>query len=119
MQINKILVLSLVLLYAGCTTVSEAGYYWGNYSKTYYTVIKEPSAENLAAHEESLRKIMRISEERGLRVGPGIYAELAYLVSQRNADDEALALYQKEMMLYPESKIFLERLVNANNKEEG
>lgn len=117
MRYNKgIYILLLVLLLSGCVVTSPVGYYWGSYSKTYYTLLKDPSEKNVLAHEDNLRKIIRVSEEKNLKVAPGIQAELGYLVSKKNNNQEAIALYEKEVNLYPESKVFLERLTISNDK---
>ena len=117
MRYNKgIYILLFVLLLSGCVVTSPVGYYWGSYSKTYYTLLKDPSEKNVLAHEENLRKIVRVSETKNLKVAPGIQAELGYLISKREENQEATALYEKEVKLYPESRVFLERLISSNNK---
>ena len=105
-------IFALVMLLSGCVVTSDAGYYWGSYSKTYYAVLKNPTAENILAHEDNLRNIIKVSNERDLTVAPGIQAALGYLLSKNSSNQEAVALYEKEAQLYPESKIFLERLLS-------
>ena len=78
--------------------------------------MKDPTENNILAHEDNLRKIIRVSEEKNLKVAPGILAELGYLTSKRNNNQEAAALYEKEVQLYPESRVFLERLIISNDK---
>lgn len=115
---TKLVFLSLALIFTGCTTVSEAGYYWGGYSNSYYKLIKNPGEESRMEHENNLRKILEVSKERDLRVAPGIYAELGYLVSLRESNEEAAAYYESEINLYPESRLFLERLTAGNDEEK-
>ena len=62
-------------------------------------------------HENSLREIIEKSDEKGIRVPPGIHAELGNLLSESNRTDEAIAHFEVEMSIYPESKVFLERLL--------
>lgn len=110
-----------VLTLAGCSNISEAGYYWGNYAVTLYAYQKSPSAETLAQHEKELRDIIEYSKENQLKVPPGIYAELGYIEQNRGESDNALGFYREEMATYPESQSFLERLstgISADNEED-
>lgn len=112
------LILALILFFGGgCSSVSQAGYYWGNYSYTYLGTIREPSSKSDEAHMETLRKIIDESETRNLRVPPGVYAELANLIDKQGKSSVALGYYKKEMKLYPESRIFIERLLGGKNSE--
>lgn len=111
-MISRIVIASAtMLMMSGCASqVTEAGYYWGNYSNTLYVYTKEPSDESLASHVEELNAIIAESKERELKVPPGIYAELGYIHAASGDDVVAAAHYDAEMKLYPESRIFLERL---------
>ena len=110
------LVVFLVALVSGCSTVSPGGYFWGNYSYTYHDLIKEPSTESRAAHQKSLRNIITESQEKSLRVPPVIHAELGNLLAFDNQTDAAVAEFNKEVKLYPESRIFIERLLSGVSK---
>lgn len=101
---------ALVMLSGCAAQVTEAGYYWGNYANTLYEYTKEPSDETLAKHVEELDKIVAESNERELKVPPGVYAELGHIASKSGDNTAAMAHYEAEMNLYPESRIFLERL---------
>ena len=112
------LAITSILVLSGCATVTEAGYYWGKYSTTLYNYTKNPSDETLGAHVEELEKIIAESLERELRVPPGVYAELGYIRAKQGNNDVAMAHYESEMALYPESRLFLERLVATSQTEE-
>jgi hypothetical protein len=113
------LIVSAFVLLAGCATVTEAGYYWGKYSHTLYDYTKNPSDETLAAHVEELEEIINESNERELRVPPGIHAELGYIRARQGDNNVAMAHYESEMTLYPESRLFLERLTASNDEESS
>lgn len=111
MKTRIIAVAAALVVLSGCASqVTEAGYYWGNYANTLYVYAKEPSDETLAKHVEELNKIVAESKDRELKVPPGIYAELGYIQAKAGDDAAALAHYEAEMSLYPESRVFLERL---------
>ncbi len=101
------------IFFTGCATVSSGGYYWGKYSYTYHDLLKAPSTEAREAHEATLRDIIEISEEKDIRVPPSIHAELAYLLTMKNENEEAQIHYEFERTLYPESQTFLERLLST------
>lgn len=104
------LLVTASLLLGGCATVTEAGYYWGNYSKTLYKYTKAPSEQTLAEHSVELERIIEESKKRNLRVPPGIHAELGYIKARAGENVVAKAHYESEMQQYPESRLFLERL---------
>ena len=117
MNTKHIAVIVFCLMFAGCSSVSSGGYYWGKYSYTYHDLLKEPSSNTRAAHEETLRDIIEKSKEKDLRVPPGVHAELAYLLLLRDANEEALAHFEIERKLYPESQRFLERLLSTKSNK--
>ena len=117
-RIMHFLAVVAVLSLSGCATVTEAGYYWGDYSSTLYKYTKNPSDETLAAHVEELEEIINESSERDLRVPPGVHAELGYIKAKQGDDAISIAHYQSEMTLYPESRLFLERIIATNDTEE-
>ena len=98
---------------SGCMNVSQAGYYWGNYSYTYLAAVRNPSPETTAKHISELKDILSKSDEENLKPAPGVYAELAYWISQTESYDvdEVKGYYEKEMSEYPESAVFIERLL--------
>ena len=106
------------IFFTGCASLSAGGYYWGKYSYTYHDLLKEPSDDTRAAHEETLRDIIENSNERDIRVPPSIHAELAYLLTFKNADEEAMTHFEIERTLYPESQTFLERLLSDQKPKE-
>lgn len=115
---NKYLAILLFsILMTGCSTISPGGYYWGNYSYTYHDLLKAPSKETRAAHEASLRDIIQKSKEKNLRTPPGVAAELAHLLTLRQSSEEAMIYFEMERTLYPESQVFLEKLLS--NKKSG
>ena len=117
-RITGVLAVALVVALSGVATVTEAGYYWGKYSSTLYNYTKDPSDETMAAHVEELEEIIAESAERELRVPPGVHAELGYIRAKQGDDSAAMAHYESEMALYPESRLFLERIVASSQTEE-
>lgn len=102
---------------SGCATqTSDANLYWGNYSNTLYKVKKSPSESTKTAHEAELLKIVQVSEEKGLRVPPGVFAELAVLSAERGEESESQAYLSKETSLYPEAGTLIDHF---SAREQG
>jgi hypothetical protein len=98
------LVASLVFLGGCAATVTEAGYYWGDYSQTLYKYTLDPNEDTLAEHTEELNNIIDKSREFG------------YIRARQGDNAQATAYYETEMSLYPESRLFLERLTATTTK---
>ena len=110
---NFFLIPLFLLVLSGCSsTSSPSNYYWGDYSETLYDVKKYSTEETYRAHEAELLSIIEVSEQKGLRVPPGIYAELGLYALKR--DDRAVAenYFALEQQTYPESTLMFENSRN-------
>lgn len=107
----------LMAVLTGCATVTEAGYFWGDYSSSLYRYTKSPSDETLTAHVATLEKMIEEAERRGLRVPPGIHAELGHLKGKQGDAVARDQHFVAEIGLYPESRAFVERLIAAQPKK--
>lgn len=115
-KLLKLCALLMLLALAGCAhQISESGYYWGNYSATYYAYLENPSKETADEHFASLTDIVAVSNEKGLKCPPGIYAEMAYIKQKQGKNGEAHDFFNQELQLYPESKLFVEKLFVKGN----
>lgn len=94
----------------GCAT-QEPLYYWGNYSQTLYKYKKLPKEETLEAHKASLIAIIEASNQKNKRTPPGICCEYGYILLQEGKIQEALSYFELEERAYPESKVFIDRLI--------
>jgi hypothetical protein len=101
----------LLVLLTGCATVTEAGYFWGDYSSSLYRYTKDPSKETLTAHIATLEKMIEEADKRDLRVPPGIHAELGHLKGKQGDSVARDQHFVAELGLYPESRVFVERLI--------
>ncbi|MDO6677694.1 DUF4810 domain-containing protein [Shewanella sp. 4_MG-2023] len=104
-------IIAITFMFTGCASVTESGYYWGSYSETYYEYIKAPSEQSVTNHLNELNDIVNVSEKKGLKVPPGIYAEIGYITAKRGDKDSSINYYRQEAEFYPESKGFIERLI--------
>ena len=108
---KKIIIISTIaLLLASCTT-QKTLYSWGKYEITSYNYLKNSDEK---ATQELIKTYQQIIEkQKGTRkvVPPGIYADYGFILLQANKTKEAKTMFLKEIDLYPESKIFITRIL--------
>ena len=113
---KKLLIFSIsVILLASCTYTKPL-YSWNNYDVSSYNFLKnndEKSSQELIKSYETI-----IAKQKGSRqvVPPGIYADYGFMLMQSGKNEEGNAMIEKEMALYPESKIFIDRIIKMQTK---
>jgi len=103
------------LFLQGCA--ANRKYAWGNYDSTLYRHYKNPhdKAKNL----DKLKEILEVAERED-RVPPGLYAEYGYALYETGNISEAIINFEKEKAKWPESNIFMEKMIrNAKRQEEN
>ena len=114
-NIFKLLIIPfLILLFAGCGQQAIPPIYkWGNYveSSSDYGM-KGQEKEVIEKHLAELSKIITESETEKQRVAPGIYAEYAQILFETGKKEEAKKYFELEKQTYPESTIFINRVLN-------
>lgn len=115
---NKSIISAMTALLAaatitGCAAKPQALYNYDGYGHAYYQLKKENSPEQLAALQEEIVKMIQ-SKDHGTtgRVPPGIYANLGYIYLQQGNPQKAVENFKMEMDIYPESKQFMELMIN-------
>lgn len=81
---------------------------WGSYEGSLYAYAKRPD------QKETFRVALVRAIEKGRqtnRVAPGLNAELGYLYLEDGDTQKAVALFEEEMRLFPESRKFLTSVV--------
>ncbi len=109
---------ALCALSSGCAR-PNAMYCMDNYSSTLYACRKNPAQEQQDKHVKAMQDIVAKSEQRNLRVPPGIFAELGYINLKAGQMAEAKKYFEAENRLYPESKVFTTRLLAWADASSG
>jgi len=108
-----------VLLMSGCAG-QKPMYEYGNYSETYYQLKQNGDTETTGKWKVALEDSIKVSNEQGLRTPPGINANLGYLYLKVNDADKAISFFNVEKTLYPESTVFMNKLIKkAELMKEG
>jgi len=110
---KKILIIGTVgaLFFTSCSAPKKLLYSWENYDSTSYTYLKkgdEKSAENLI---KSYQQIIKKQDGTRKTVPPGIYADYGFILLQTGKIEEGKEMLKKEISLYPESEIFIDRIL--------
>lgn len=104
-----------VIVLASCGT-SKPLYYWYDIEDASYKYTKRQTDQALAKAIAQYNKI--ITSKKGTRgvVPPGINAEYGYLLVKAGKKEEGLSLLKAEMDAYPESKVFISRIIKQLEK---
>jgi len=95
-------------------------YSYGNYSDSYYAYKKNMNPESTLALQKSIEQTIENTDNgRSGRVPPGMYANLGYLYLKAGKPNDAIASFTKEKNVYPESALFMNRLINKIEVAEG
>ena len=109
---KKIIFISCTfLLLASCITQKPL-YSWDKYELTSYNYLKNGDEVSTQQLIENYQKIIE-NQKGGTRgvVPPGIYADYGFILLQIGKMEEGKAMLLKEIALYPESKIFINRIL--------
>lgn len=107
----------LVLLLAGAAPVFADGVYgWYNYQSTSYNYLKKQDEAAEASLIKTYEKIISRPRGSSKTVPPGIYADYGWLLIKRKETEKGIEMLRKEMELYPESAVFITRILKRFDK---
>jgi len=100
-------------LLVGCASGPKPIYQWEHYQPQVYEYFKGQSPEQqITVLEEDQEKI----KSAGNRVPPGLHAHLGMLYAQAGNDSKAVAEFQAEKTLFPESAAYMDFLLKKYHK---
>jgi hypothetical protein len=111
-----ILLLSSAL--AGCNHAPQQLYQWGSYEEQLYAMYSDPGKVPVESQVESLERDYQRMRASNAAVPPGFHAHLGYLYFQLGKTDQAFQSFASEKSLFPESAVYMDRLM-ARLKKQG
>ena len=116
MKRDSLLIILVLFLISSCAP-STSLYTWGSKKKYSY---HNASYNYLKVNDEASINVLRssyidiINKQKGTRktVPPGIYADYGFMLISLDEKEEGIEMLKKEMVLYPESTIFITRILN-------
>jgi len=121
MKFNKrtMLLLLNIFMVTGCATSNKEIYYWGEYEQLIHDAYVEPGSADSQTQIEKITADIQKAEALGKKTPPGIYAHLAFLYAVEGKDSKSKEAFMEERSLYPESRIFIDGMMNRAAKIEG
>ncbi len=91
-------------------------YSWHNYENAFYQNSKLQTEKTAITLDKEYAKMFK--KQSGLRriVPPGVNAERGFLLLKDGKIEEAKIFFETEISLYPESKVFISRILNQFEK---
>ncbi|MCU0770467.1 MAG: DUF4810 domain-containing protein [Verrucomicrobia bacterium] len=116
-MLRLVLGLPVAALLAGCTAPSL--YSWGHYEEVIYTSYRAPDKAPPERQIEVLEADFQKAQAHGKAVPPGFHAHLGYLYYETGHLDAARHEFETEKALFPESTVFMDRLLINLTAVEG
>lgn len=111
MHIQNTLCALLLLTLVGCAAPKQSLYQWGDYENQIYARYNDPGKSPVEAQIEKLEADYQKARSTGKSVPPGFHAHLGYLYFEAGKDDQALLFFQTEKTLFPESAVYMDRIL--------
>jgi hypothetical protein len=113
---KKTIITALAVILLTACTLQKPLYTWSNYTNTSYNYLKNSDEKSTQELIKTYKSI--IEQQKGSRnvVPPGIYADYGFILLQTNKTTEGKAMLAQEIALYPESKVFIERILKMTEK---
>lgn len=105
-----------LLLTAVLTGCAPSGlFYWGDYETSLFERYVQNNAQQTDAY---LSQTILTAETQHRRVPPGVYADYGFLLYTRGDKAGAIANFQKERALYPESQALMNKLIEKIEQKD-
>lgn len=101
--------------FTSCSTTKTL-YSWYDYEDATYQYNKKPTDELKTAMLKQYKKLEE--KQKGTRgvVPPGFNSEYGYLLYKTSKKEEGLEYLKKEIALYPESEVYISRIIKQLEK---
>jgi hypothetical protein len=108
--------LCALLLMTGCVAPKQSLYQWGDYENQVYALYNDPGKSPVEAQIERLEADYQKARSTNKAVPPGFHAHLGYLYFQAGKDDQAVQSFLTEKALFPESAVYMDRILAKAKK---
>lgn len=108
---RKILLLTAVAIVGASCTTQTPLYNWNKYDDAVYAYTKRADEKSVESLMGIYVKLIENSGGSRKVPPPGVCADYGYLLIQNGKTQEGKELLVKETVLYPESKLFVDRIL--------
>ncbi len=111
-RLARVLISSLVSIsIIGCATTTN-NYYWGHYEGLIYEMYNNEGRATPDVQIEKINRDLVSALSRGQPVAPGVYAHLGLMYAAVGDMPKAEQAFNKEKLLFPESTILIDGMLN-------
>jgi hypothetical protein len=107
--------IAAAILLTGCQTAPKTTYQWEGYQPQVYQHFKGGSPDQQIA---VLEKDLQLINAKGNTPPPGYHAHLGYLYSMTGKLDMAMAQFEDEKKIFPESAVYMDFLLSKTKTGE-
>jgi hypothetical protein len=115
--VRRLILLAAVAL-AACATKQPPLYTWGSYEDVIYVSYAQPGRMSPEDQIQTLEKDYQEARAANRRMPPGWHAHLGYLYYQTGKVDQARQELLTEKADFPESTVFMDRLLANLDKKK-
>jgi hypothetical protein len=105
---------AMAVVLAGCAQPTI--YHWGKFENGLHDRYVNLDHAQADAY---LLETIGAAEQQNLRVPPGAYADYGFLLFKRGDSKGAIAYFEKEKLLFPESGAFMTKLIERIKQKEA
>lgn len=110
--------LCLLAALAGCAGPKQL-YSWNGYQPQVYAHLKSDGKSSPEEQILNLEKGLQEANAKGAKVPPGYHAHLGLLYLNTGRTDQAVAAWNQEKALFPESAKYIDFLINNMKKNRS
>jgi hypothetical protein len=100
----------------GCVARQPLLYEWGSYEDQIYAMYSDTGKVSIEEQLQNLERDYQAARSADRPVPPGYHAHVGYLYFQTGKTDQALQSFVTEKTLFPESTIYMDRLIERIKK---
>ena len=108
---RSFLLLLAAAMLAGCAPKHPQLYQWGSYETQIYVLYSDPGRAPIEKQLQHLERDYQKARAANRPVPPGYHAHVGYLYFQLGKADQALQSFETEKAIFPESTVYMDRLI--------
>lgn len=114
---KSLLLTLMILIVTGChSTSNRPQYYWGEYEQLIYDSYNKPGAATPALQIQKITRDIEKAKMHHQKIPPGLYAHLGMMYAAQGNKSLAIAAFNEEKKLFPESSILIDGMIQRSNR---
>jgi len=105
-----------LLVITGCNLAPNHQYYWGEYENLIYDSYNKPGSATPELQIQKITQDIEQAKENRKKIPPGLYAHLGMMYAFQGNKSLALAAFNEEKRLFPESSALIDGMIKRSNK---